>query len=178
MNNEHELVVKPLIKWFNSQKANWQLDCPKYPTAATGWDLQARRKNQDLLIEAKYITGRFISYFSGMVCAPMSNKKQSFMKRKSHGWNEGVCWAIGTSFKTRDVFQILLDYLSRNIEFWIFYGNHFRMKYIFFISDSKVKKINWTKLIQIAAKYLDVQNQKKLNLLERRVLAAKLMKLT
>ena len=105
MNKEYELVVKPLIKWFKSQKANWQLEYPKYHTAATGWDLQARRKNQDLLIEAKYIPGRFASYFSGLVCAPISNKKQSFMKRKTHGWNEGVCWAIGNSFKSRDLWH-------------------------------------------------------------------------
>ncbi len=174
MNKEYELVVKPLIKWFKNQKSNWQLEFPKYHTAATGWDLQARRKNQDLLIEAKYIKGRFVSYFAGMVCAPMSNKRQSFMKRKAHGWNEGVCWAIGTSFKSRDIMQILLDYFSRNLVFWEFYGKYFKMKYVFFVNDLEVKKVDWNKLIFIAGKYLEAQNKNKLSLLERRTLAAKL----
>lgn len=171
------MVVKPLIKWFKNQKANWQLIIPKYPTAATGWDLQARRKNQDLLIEAKYITGRFSSYFSGLVCAPMSNKKQSFMKRKPHGWNEGICWAIGNSFKSRDLFQILLDYLSRNVAFWEFYGKHFKMKYVFFVDNLEVKKIDWEKLIILSRKYAEVQGERKMGLSERRKLATKLYNL-
>jgi hypothetical protein len=59
MTKEEKYVVNPLSRWFKRQKAGWKLYRPLFGTAATGWDLEARRKNQDLLIEAKYIDGPF-----------------------------------------------------------------------------------------------------------------------
>lgn len=60
---EEKFVVNPLIRWFKRQDAAWHVYKPSYGTSATGWDIEARRKNQDLLIEAKYIDGAFLASF-------------------------------------------------------------------------------------------------------------------
>jgi len=59
MTKEERFVVRPLVRWFGNQQAHWEIKQPRYDTSATGWDIEARRKNCDLLIEAKYITGSF-----------------------------------------------------------------------------------------------------------------------
>jgi len=174
MNKEHELVVKPLKKWFESQKAQWVVKIPDYVTAATGWDLEVQRKNQDLLIEAKYIKGPFINSFAGLTCAVLSNRPQKLLKTKYRSWNHGVCWAIGTSYVSRDVYQILFDYLSRNFEFWIYYGKYFKMKYVFFVQDGAVIKVPWPKLVITAKKYKQL-TMADTSLKNKRVVAQKLM---
>ncbi len=64
MTKEEQFVVNPLVSWFKSQKAQWTVRRPAYGTAATGWDLEVRRNKMDLLIEAKYIDGPFLSSFN------------------------------------------------------------------------------------------------------------------
>lgn len=152
MNKEDELVVKPLKKWFESRKANWTVRVPDYPTSATGWDLEVQRKNQDLLIEAKYINGPFASSIAGLTCAVLFNRPQKLLKRKYRSWNHGICWAVGTSYKG-DIHQPLFDYLSRNLKFWVYYGKYFKMKYVFFIQDEKVIKVPWSKLVSAVKEY-------------------------
>ena len=177
MNAEYELVVKPLTRWFKIQRANWIVKIPTYHTAATGWDLEARRKNQDLLIEAKYIKGAFINSFAGLVCSVLSNRPQKFMKTKYRGWSHGVCWAIGSAYKSRSVLQILLDYLARNLKFWKFYGKFFKMKYVFFVDRNKITKVPWSKLLVAADKYKKLVQKGGGDLSARRMLAQELMKL-
>jgi len=173
MNRENKFVVKPLAKWFQQQKAKWEIDKPKYVTSETGWDIEARRGNQDLLIEAKYIQGPFLSSFSGLVCAPLAHRPQRFMKKKYRSWNYGVCWAIGSSYKSRNIYQLIFDYFSRNLTFWQHYGQDLKMKYVFFIKGNEILKIRWQKLLELSKKYEQTANNMKLN--ERRAIAEELM---
>jgi hypothetical protein len=174
MTREEEFVVNPLIDWFQRQKAPWKLYRPKYGTAATGWDLEARRKNQDLLIEAKYIAGPFLSSFTGLVTAPLARRPQHFMATKYRSWSYGICWAIGAAYDTRNVYQILLDYFSRNPRFWRHYHEDLRLLYIFFVKEGKVAKVRFPAFLSAsdvyAAKTLDK------NLIYRRAVADDLMK--
>ena len=61
-------------------------------------------------------------------------------------------FVIGCSYK-EGVYQILLDYLSRNLEFWKSYLRTLKVKYIFFISNQKVAKISFDKIINLAKRY-------------------------
>lgn len=76
-NSEQKYVLEPVKDWFENQKAGWVLYTPRNATD-TGWDIEARRKNQDLLIEAKYIKHSFISSFSQLVTSPLTNRAQHF----------------------------------------------------------------------------------------------------
>jgi hypothetical protein len=169
---EYEFVVEPLEKWFTNQRTQWSLTPPKKQPGSTGWDIQARRKkgNQDLLIEAKFFN-RSISSFAGLVTAPIVRRSESFMKKKEHGWCANICWAIG--YTDDNIYQILLDYLSRQLLFWEHYSKDFGMKYVFFIKDKKVSKILFIKLLNIAKNYLEeTERMIKLN---KRIQARKLM---
>lgn len=174
MTKEEEYVIKPLIQWFRKQKTKWELYNPKYGTSATGWDLEARRKNQDLLIEAKFIDGPFLSSFAGLVTAPLSNRPQHFMKKKYRSWCHDICWAIGAAVQKRNIYQILLDYLARNPIFWKHYCKDLRLKYIFFVRDGKVAKVPFKHFLDIAALYEKKANGKVLK--EKRTIAEELMK--
>jgi hypothetical protein len=171
---EEELVVNPLVQWFQNQRADWKFYRPRHGTSSTGWDLEARRKNLDLLVEAKFIDGPFLSSFAGLVVAPLANRPQHFMKTKYRGWSYGVCWAIGTSRDQRGVYQILLDYLARNQNFWEHYCKDLRLKYVFFVKDGKVAKVPFTDLLTIAVTYGKKANGKTLK--ERRAFAEALMR--
>lgn len=174
MNRESKNVVNPLIRWFRKQKPNWIIHKPPYETAATGWDIEARRKNQDLLVEAKYINGPFLSAFNGLVTAPLANRPSKLMKRKYRSWSFGICWAIGSEYKSRNIFQLIFDYFSRNIKFWKCYGKILRMKYVFFVEKGKVTKISWDNLYKLGVRYkkLKAPEQK---LEQKRLIANKLM---
>ncbi len=69
MTKEEKYVVNPLIRWFRRQEARWALKTLRHGTSERGWDIEARRKNQDLLIEAKYIDGPFLSSFFRPCCS-------------------------------------------------------------------------------------------------------------
>jgi hypothetical protein len=153
MTNEDRFVVDPLMRWFKEQKAHWNLHKPSHGTSATGWDIEARRKNQDLLIEAKYIAGPFLSSFAGLVTAPLAKRDQHFMVRKYRGWSHSVCWAIGSRHPLRNICQILLDYMARNPKFWKHYSKDVRMKYIFFVQNGKVTRIPFAAFLRIAKPY-------------------------
>lgn len=171
--NEYKAVIEPLERWFKNQRANWKTRKCEYPTAETGWDLEARRKNCDLLIEAKYIQKAFISGFSGLVCAPLVKRRQYYMKRKDKSWCNWVCWAIGSSYETRNIYQLLLDYIARNLTFWSHYGNDLKMKYIFFVDKNQsVSFISWKKMCENAKKFAPYADD---NLENRRKLANELM---
>lgn len=173
MTKEEKFVVSPLIRWFERQKAAWRLCKPQYGTAATGWDIQARRKNQDILVEAKYINGPFLASFTGLVTAPLANRPQCFKARKYRGWSYGVCWAIGSSYTQRNVYQLLLDYFIRNLPFWKHYIQGLQMKYVFFVENGQVAKISFGKIIRLAVQYKRLAKGEKLN--ERRIIADKLI---
>jgi hypothetical protein len=74
MTKEEQFVVKPLLKRLRKQKAQWEVHRPKYGTSATGWDIEARRKNLDMLIEAKYL-----------VSVP-GNGNKVFVKQRGRSW--------------------------------------------------------------------------------------------
>jgi hypothetical protein len=164
MTKEEKFVVNPLQEYFLDPKRSgakwWIKDRPRYGTAATGWDLQVERHNQVLLIEAKYIRGAFAASMAGLIISPLSLRRE-VMKRKGlkKSWSGVVCWAIGTGYKKidkyrmRDMYQILLDYIARNPEFWKFYSQLLKVKYIFFIENEKVGKISFAKMIKLAEKY-------------------------
>src|SRR3989339_19291 len=103
MNPEAKFVVNPLQKYFLNPKrsgAKWNTKHkPKFESSATGWDLQMERKNQVLLIEAKYIRGPFASAFAGLVIAPLSNRPEKMRSKKKKSWSSVICWAIGSSYK-------------------------------------------------------------------------------
>jgi hypothetical protein len=151
--NEQEAVINPLKKWFKGQRAKWETKGCKHPIGETGWDLEARRKNCDLLIEAKYIKGPFVSSFSGLLSAPLTNRSMRFMKIKKTSWCYKVCWAIGTSYKT-PIYHRLLDYFVRNLAFYYHYGKDVKMAYIFFVDDQgKITLISWENILKVAKDY-------------------------
>jgi hypothetical protein len=171
--NEQNAVINPLKKWFNGQRAKWETKVCKHPIGETGWDLEARRKNCDLLIEAKYWRNSFISIFSGLVCAPLTDRTQRFMKTKKKAWCSHICWAIGTSYEMEKLYQNLLDYFARNLKFWSHYGKDLKMKYIFFVnSKSEVSLIDWNSVCNLAKEY---ESHVKNGLKEKRKLASELM---
>ena len=164
MTKEEEFVVEPLQKFFLDRTrsgADWKiLHRPSFGTAATGWDLQIERHNQVLLIEAKYIRGPFAASLAGLVISPLSNRPEN---RSSlyRSWSAVSCWAIGSGYSTvgkyklRNVYQLLLDYFSRNLNFWKSYAETLRVKYIFFVEDGRVAKMTFEDMVKIAAVYKD-----------------------
>lgn len=174
MTKEEKFVVLPLMGWFRRQRADWKLYKPRYGTAATGWDIEASRKNRDLLIEAKYIDGPFLASLGGMVTAPLANRPQHSMTRKYRGWSFGVCWAMGSSYDQRNVYQLLFDYFIRNLNFWKHYAQDLRMEYIFFVEDGKVARISFSKILVLAKSYKLKASSK--NLKERRLVADELIR--
>ena len=174
MNPETKFVVNPLEKYFLDFKrsgAKWNTkNKPRFERSATGWDLQMERKNQVLLFEAKYIKGPFASAFAGLLIAPLSNRPEKMKSKKNRSWSSVICWAIGCGYKNgmSALYQILLDYLARNLEFWECYYKTLKVKYIYFVDNKKIAKIRFDKLIQIATEYKTSEN-KSLN--ERRLVA-------
>lgn len=174
MTKEEKFVVNPLIQWFKHQKAGWKLYKPNYGTAATGWDIEAQRKNQDLLIEAKYIDGPFLGSFMGLVTAPLANRPQHLIKRKYRSWSYAICWAIGTNYLQRNIYQLLFDYFGRNLIFWNHYSKDLRVKYIFFVQNGKIAKVLFSKFLDLGKTYKKKAERK--SLAERRLLAEELTK--
>ena len=173
MTKEERYVVNPLSLWFKNQKVNWKLYRPRYGSSATGWDLEVRRKNVDLLIEAKYVDGPFLGSFTGLVTAPLANRPQHFAKTLYRSSWHRVCWAIGSPGPMRNIYQILFDYFVRNPRFWRHYCTDVKMLYVFFLKDNKVMKIRFSELLKIAAAYNRKASEKKLA--ERRSIAEELM---
>lgn len=180
--SEEKHVVLPLEKWFRSRKANWnRIIIPNYGTAATGWDLEVERKNQVLLIEAKYISGPFLASFGGLVTAPLAHRNQRTIKRKYRSWCAEVCWAIGSRYENRNVYQIFLDYIGRNMDFWRSYGSILRMKYVFFVEDGRVTRLTWNKILRCGEAYVQqtvkIPNSNiRMKLAERRAIAEAIMR--
>jgi hypothetical protein len=145
---EDKLVVTPLCDWFEKQEAGWKLSKPKFSTSARGWDIEAWRKNEYLLIEAKYIFGPSIAALAGLVAAPLAKRVQH---RKYRSW---CCWAIGIK-PPRNMYQVLFDYTSRNSEFWKHYGEDHRMKYIFFVQEGEVMRIPFAAFLRMTKLYAD-----------------------
>jgi len=183
---EEKFVVNPLEKYFlDSERsgAKWNTkNRPKFGSSATGWDLQMERKNQVLLVEAKYIQGPFASALAGLTIAPLTNKTEKMKGKKKKSWCSVVCWAIGCGYKggKRDkkykmsgIYQILLDCLIRNLKFWECYSKIFKVKYIYFIDNQKVAKISFDKIIYLAKKYKFSLEK---SLPERRLVAENLLK--
>jgi hypothetical protein len=152
---EEKYVVRPLLRWFRGQRAPWSLRTPRHGTSERGWDIEARRKNQDLLTEAKYIDGPFLSSFSGLVAAPLARRTQHFMSRKARSWSYAMCWAIGASHPENHVYQILLDYLARNLKFWDHYRKDLRLKYVFFLRRNLVARARFSDLLGVARRYAE-----------------------
>lgn len=158
---EELFVVNPLQEFLlNPQRAGakWTIkERPKHGTSATGWDLQAERKNQVLLVEAKHIVGPFAAAMAGLTLAPLTRKQEKMKSgRKKGSWCASVAWAIGcdrSKHQIEGIHQILLDYLSRNVTFWQCYARELKVKYIFFVQHGKVARINFTKLVAIAKRY-------------------------
>jgi len=173
MTKEEKFVVYPMIRWFKRQEAGWKLYKPRHGTAETGWDIEAQRKNQDLLIEAKYVDGPFLASFNGLVTAPLANRPQHLIKRRYRSWSYGICWAIGTNYIQRNIYQLLFDYFSRNLSFWKHYAGDLNAKYIFFVKEKKVAKISFDRILRLGARYKLLVENKRLN--ERRIIADELM---
>lgn len=174
MTKEEKFVVNPLIRWFKRQNAAWEIYRPKFGTAATGWDIEARRNKMDLLIEAKYIDGAFLSSFTGLVTASLAKRPQHFMATKYRSWCYYVCWAIGTSYTSRNILQILFDYIARNPEFWRHYAEDVRMKYLFFVQGKAVTRLPFLKMLHLAELYAERATGK--SLADRRETASILMR--
>jgi hypothetical protein len=186
MTKEEKFVVKPLEKYFrnpNHSGAKWIIKHrPEYGTSATGWDLQVERKNQVLLIEAKYIRGPFAAALAGLVIAPLTNRREKMRSKKKKSWSSVACWAIGCGYekggrakkyKMSGIYQILFDYLIRNLKFWEHYSKLLKVKYIFFVDKGKVSKVGFDKIIKLADKYKFSVNKP---LHEKRLIADGLMK--
>ena len=160
---EDRLVVTPLIDWFKKQKPNCGIHKPAYTTNARGWDIEAKRENEYLLIEAKYIGGPAISSFAVLVVAPLA--KRDLHWKRPEPW---CCWAIGVK-PPRNMYQIFFDYMARNSEFWKHYGEDLRMKYIFLVREGEVTRIPFTYFLRMTKLYADRAHGKTLE--ERRQIA-------
>jgi hypothetical protein len=130
------LVVEPLVRWFKAQ--DWCCQTPDYHTSARGWDIEAARKNEYLVVEAKYISGPSIAALAGLASAPLANRALRLKMPECNEraeiaaqaeWLPWCCWAIGINppgqvgseaFKstTRNMYQILFDFMGRNSRFW------------------------------------------------------------
>ena len=179
--NEKGLVVNPLKKYFLNQKrsgARWRIKAePDYERFATGWDLQVERHNQVLLIEAKYFNKSFISSFAGLVSAPLTNRSEKMKSKKKKSWSAVVCWAVGSGYKDRNIYQILFDYLVRDIIFYKAYSKILKVKYIYFVSDGCVAKISFKEILRRASWYKHQLNKLKegIDLNQKRKIVNQLM---
>jgi hypothetical protein len=165
MTKEERFVVKPLQEFLLDKSRSggtWTIKGrPKHGKSATGWDLQAERKNQVLLFEAKYVTGPFAAALAGLVIAPLTKRKETMKSSKTKSWSAVVAWAIGRGYKNRNrakdivagIYQPLLDYLVRNAEFWECYSRVLRVKYVYFVVQGTVAKIRFDKLIRLTKQY-------------------------
>jgi hypothetical protein len=148
---EYRFVVSPLVDWLTAQKPGWIVHQPKYHTAARGWDIEAWREDDYLLIEAKFISGPAIASLAGLVAAPLAMRVRQW---KDAGW---YCWAIGIKpqieGRGRHVYQIFFDYMARNSDFWKHYGDDLRMRYIFFVQEGKVTRIPFTDFLDMTKMY-------------------------
>ena len=159
MNKEHEFVIKPLLKYFKNNKNNWKVHTPDYPTSATGWDIEARCKKFDLLIEAKFMGGPFISKLNGLVTAPLVKRKCQLPKSTKPSF---VCWALGAKNMKRNPYQLLLDYFVRNPKFWVHYQKDLNIKYVFIVNNGEVTRIDFTKFLEVISKYKKLSENVKL----------------
>ena len=183
------------MRWFKDQEDDWGLYKPAYRAAARGWDIEAKRKKDYLLIEAKYISGPSIAALAGLVAAPLANRALRF-KIPECNERAGIkppaklmpwcCWAIGINppgqvgsevFKstTRNMYQILFDFMSRNSKFWKHYGEDLRMKYIFFVEKGEVTKIPFTDFLSMTKQYVELTTADGKKLKERRNIAGDLL---
>ena len=186
MTKEERFVVNPLEEYFRDPKrsgAVWKTKHrPRFGSSATGYDLQMERKNQVLLIEAKYIQGPFAPALAGLVIAPLTNKTEKMRSKKKKSWSSVYCWAIGCGYtgggrnlkyKMSGIYQVLFDCLARNLRFWEFYSKMLRAKYIFLIDNGRVAKIRFNKIIDLAGCYkLSISGK---SLRERRLIAEDLL---
>lgn len=181
LTQEEKKVVLPLKKWLERRKTKWiKKNMPNYGTAATGWDLEFERHDLVLLIEAKYFQRSFIGSFSGLVTAPLTHRKQKSIKTKYRSWCAYVCWAIGSSYASRNIYQLLFDYIGRNMDFWRSYGQILKMKYVFFVKEGKVIRLSWSQFLKASEVYVAKVNKlpnhdSKMKLGERREIADKIM---
>jgi hypothetical protein len=185
MTEEERFVVNPLEKYFLNSKrsgAKWTIKHrPRYGTSATGWDLQMERKNQVLLIEAKYIQGPSASALAGLIISPLTNRPEKMKSGKKKSWSSVICWAIGCGYsggqrnqkyKMSGMYQILFDKLVINLSFWRCYSKTLNVKYIYFVDNNEVGKISFSKIISLAEQYKSSSNE---SLHEKRILAEKLL---
>jgi hypothetical protein len=178
MTKEEKFVVNPLEKYFRDPKrssAKWNTKHrPKFGSSATGWDLQMERKNQVLLIEAKYIRGPSASALAGLIIAPLVNRSEKMKSKKKKSWCSSICWAIGCGYKRpENIYQKLFDYFTQHLSFWESYFKTLNVKYLFFVNNQKVAKISFDKIINLATQYKSSSNK---SLSERRLVAEKLLK--
>jgi hypothetical protein len=185
MTKEERFVVNPLERYFLDPKrsgAKWSIRHRPLGRSATGWDLQVERKNQVLLIEAKYIRGAFASALAGLIIAPLTKKTEKMKSRKKKSWSSVICWAIGCGYvagkrnlkyKMSGIYQILFDCLARNLEFWKCYSKTLKVRYIFFVDNGKVAKISFNNILNRAGRYKSSSNK---SLRERRLIAEVLLR--
>lgn len=183
MTKEERFAVNPLERYFldsDRSGARWTIKHrPRFGSSATNWDLQVERRNQVLLIEAKYIRGAFARDFGGLVTAPLTNRTEKMKSGKKKSWSSVICWAIGCGYKKSEkdkmkgIYQILLDYLTRNLAFYRCYSDTLKVKYIFFVNRKKVAKIRFNKVIALATQYKSSHDEP---LSKRRQLAENLLK--
>ena len=151
MNLEYKYVVKPLVTYLKNQDINWDTHTPQFHTSATGWDIEARSKNLDLLIEAKFmVNGPFLSKLNALVTAPLTNRNRYFPNiNKPYA----ICWALGSKSIGPALFQRLWDYIIRNPVFWKHYSIDLKVKYIYLIKADVVARMDFGKFLSYASLY-------------------------
>ena len=186
MTKEERFVVNPLEKYFldsGRSGAKWRTKYrPPFGRSATGWDLQMERKNQVLLIEAKYILGPSASALAGLTMAPLVNRPERMKSKKKRSLSSVTCWAIGCGYvggernlkyKMSGFYQILFDCLIRNLSFWKCYSKILKVKYIYFVDHKRVAKISFDRIIHLATRYKSSSDK---SLHKRRLMAEALLK--
>jgi len=160
--NEEKNVVNPLQKFLENRirsGAHWKvLRRPAYGTGAKGWDLEIERKNEILLVEAKYLNGPFAASMSGLVLAPLTEKSPV-----KSSWCNRIAWAVGWNphkWSAATVYRNFLDYISREPNFWHSYSSELKLKYIFLVNpEKKVARIRFRSLQKDARAYLRVADR-------------------
>ena len=180
MTSEEKFVVNQLVKYFEDparSRAKWRVKHkPKHGKSATGWDLQVERKNQVLLIEAKYVTRSFASAISGLILAPLCHRPEKLKRGLYRSWSARICWAIGCGYNNekhrKGLYQILFDYIARNLKFWNAFAEILSVKYVFFVDGSKVAKFRFHDMVKLVGRYYTCADQP---LDKRRLTAEKLV---
>jgi len=172
LNKEYKYVVQPLVTYLKYQTVNWKIHTPRHHTSETGWDIEARSKNLDLLIEAKFMDNApFLVKLNSLITAPLAKRKRNF---PGNDKPYAICWAMGSEKIRYNDFQRLWDYIIRNTKFWKHYIQDLKVKYIFLVRKDATVRMDFRKIVAYSSRYKKLALNK--SLVTRRRIAQEIIR--